>query len=129
MTQLRLVAATEALYKSGMDALQAGHYEKAEEFFSQTLVLNPEHEQAKIEYGKVSVLLQTVEEARQWQTDLNALRTSYVQATQLAQAGELEKSYFGFKNVLQIDPLHSSGAGAHRGAGRRRFSGPMTTRP
>jgi tetratricopeptide (TPR) repeat protein len=120
-TQQRLAVATEALFKSGLDALQAGHYEKAEEFFSQTLALNPEHAQAKIEYGKVSVLLQTVEEARQWQTDLDALRTSYIQSTQAAQAGELEKSYFGFKNVLQIDPLHRQ-AGTHlRELGERIF--------
>ena len=110
--QERLANATEELFKAGMDALQAGHYEKAQEFFSHALALNPQHERAKIEYGKVSLLIQTAEEARRWQSDLETLKDSYILGTQYSKAGQFEKAYLSFKGVLEIDPLHAQ-AQAH----------------
>ena len=103
----RFASVIDTFFKAGLAAFDEGRYQDAKESFERVLLLNPKHEQARLELDKVTVLIEEAERANQATARAEIVQKSYAEGMKALEEDLWEQAYLRFQSVLKLEPRHA----------------------
>ncbi len=97
----------ESFYRAAMIAFAEEDYAKAKEEFEKVLVINPDHEESKVQLAKCNEMLETKAKKEQEEAQKNLVENTYKDAIDAYGKGNYEDAFSLFSEVLKIMPQNS----------------------